>query len=102
MAAPRSQRQTARALLAARGMARLVELKAAGITAATLSRMVEDGEVVRVMFRKLSNKRMLSPAQQREAERFVKAKAGDIARKWNEYFVLHKHVAPERITKRIK
>ena len=29
-------------------MARLVELKAAGITAATLSRMVEDGEVVRL------------------------------------------------------
>lgn len=29
-------------------MARLAELKAAGITAATLSRMVEDGEVVRL------------------------------------------------------
>ena len=39
------QRHKARTLLAARGMARLVELKAAGITAATLSRMVAGGEV---------------------------------------------------------
>lgn len=73
-----------------------------GTTESVLELIIVDGEVVRVVFRKLSNKRMLSPAQQREAERFVKVKAGDIARKWNEYFVLHKHVAPERITKRIK
>ena len=48
MGAPLSQRDKARTLLAAHGMARLVELKAAGITAATLSRMVEGGEVVRL------------------------------------------------------
>ncbi len=41
------------------------------------------------------------PAQQREAEQFVRAKGKDIMRKWNDYFVLHKQVAPERITKRI-
>lgn len=48
MGAPATQRQKAHALLATRGMARLAELMAAGITAATLSRMVEDGEVVRL------------------------------------------------------
>ena len=45
---PLTQRDKAYSLLAAHGMARLSELKAAGITAATLSRMVEDGEVVRL------------------------------------------------------
>ena len=67
-----------------------------------LELVILDGKVVNVVFRKLGNKRMLPPAQQRDAEAFVRAKAKDIARKWNEYFVLHKHVAPERITKRIK
>jgi hypothetical protein len=73
-----------------------------GATESILELVILDGEVVDVVFRKLGNKRMLPPAQQREAEVFVRAKAKDIARKWNEYFVLHKHVAPERVTKRIK
>lgn len=67
-----------------------------------LELVILDGKVVDVVFRKLSNKRMLPPAQQREAEIFARAKAKDIARMWNGYFVLHMHVAPERITKRIK
>lgn len=64
--------------------------------------IIRDGELVDVVFRKLSNKRALPVSQQREAEIFVRAKAMDIIRKWNDYFVLHKRVAPERITKRIK
>lgn len=61
-----------------------------------------EGELVQVVFRKLGNKRALPVAQQREAELFVRAKAKDIIRKWNDYFVLNKRVTPEHITKRIK
>ncbi|MVA36315.1 type IV toxin-antitoxin system AbiEi family antitoxin domain-containing protein [Agrobacterium vitis] len=43
-----SQRQIAHALLTARGIARLVELRDAGVTAATMSRMERDGEVLRL------------------------------------------------------
>lgn len=43
-----SQRQIARAVLTARGMARLMELRDAGVTAATMSRMERDGEVLRL------------------------------------------------------
>ncbi|ESY15370.1 type IV toxin-antitoxin system AbiEi family antitoxin domain-containing protein [Mesorhizobium sp. LNJC394B00] len=43
-----SQRQIAHALLRARGIARLVELRDAGVTAATMSRMERDGEVLRL------------------------------------------------------
>lgn len=43
-----SQRQIARALLTERGMARLAELGEAGVTAATMSRMERDGEVIRL------------------------------------------------------
>jgi len=43
-----SQRATASALLQQHGMMRLTELRTAGITAATISRMVGTGEVIRL------------------------------------------------------
>ena len=43
-----SQRQIAHAFLTARGIARLAELRDAGVTAATMSRMERDGEVLRL------------------------------------------------------
>lgn len=43
-----SQRQIARDLLAAHGIVRLAELRGAGVTAATVSRMERDGEVLRL------------------------------------------------------
>ena len=48
MARPRSQRQIAHALLEKRGIMRLAELREAGVTAATVSRMERDGEVIRL------------------------------------------------------
>lgn len=48
MSQPSSQRQIAQALLEACGIARLAELRAAGVTAATVSRMERDGEVIRL------------------------------------------------------
>lgn len=43
-----AQREHVHILLTERGIARLSELQAAGVTAATVSRMVRDGEVVRL------------------------------------------------------
>ncbi|AJD39681.1 transcriptional regulator [Rhizobium sp. SEMIA 4085] len=43
-----SQRQIVHAVLTARGISRLAELRAAGVTAATVSRMEHDGEVLRL------------------------------------------------------
>jgi predicted transcriptional regulator of viral defense system len=43
-----SQREIAQALLAAHGIARLAELRDAGVSAATMSRMERTGEVVRL------------------------------------------------------
>lgn len=48
MSASVTQRQIARAVLADGGIARLAELRNAGVTAATMSRMERDGEVVRL------------------------------------------------------
>ncbi|KAB2764235.1 type IV toxin-antitoxin system AbiEi family antitoxin domain-containing protein [Brucella anthropi] len=43
-----SQRQIAYTVLSARGISRLAELREAGVTAATMSRMERDGEVLRL------------------------------------------------------
>ncbi|HBM82241.1 MAG TPA: transcriptional regulator [Halieaceae bacterium] len=43
-----SQREVAREFLAARGILRFAELRSAGVTAATISRMEKDGEVIRL------------------------------------------------------
>ncbi len=48
MSRPSLQRRQARGLLAKHGIARLSELRAAGVTAATISRMEKAGEVVRL------------------------------------------------------
>ena len=48
MPAPGTQRDLAQRLLRKKGMVRLFEFKDAGITAATISRMHEDGDVVRL------------------------------------------------------
>lgn len=48
MSRDRSQRDVVRDLLAAQGIMRLAELKKAGVTAATVSRMAKSGEVVRL------------------------------------------------------
>lgn len=48
MSRDRPQRQMARELLAAHGIMRLAEFTRAGVTAATVSRMKRDGEVVRL------------------------------------------------------
>jgi predicted transcriptional regulator of viral defense system len=48
MADSPTQRQIARTVLAERGIARLAELRNAGVTAATMSRMERDREVIRL------------------------------------------------------
>ena len=48
MIEPNSQRQIARTVLAAQGIVRLTEFRSSGVTAATVSRMVKDGEVMRL------------------------------------------------------
>ncbi len=48
MSQPPSQRQIAHALLESYGIVRLAELRSAGVTAATVSRMERDGEIVRL------------------------------------------------------
>ncbi len=44
----------------------------------------------------------LDSSELRHFQEIVSAKADDIVAKWIDFFVLHKSVSPERITKRLK
>ena len=44
----------------------------------------------------------LQPAEQRYFEELVDAKADDIVRKWIDFFVLHKRITAEVLTRRVR
>lgn len=64
--------------------------------------LLEDGELVELRWRAKRGSDMLSVKEQREAEAFVRAMKDDIVKKWADFYLEHKRVRPERITRRIK
>jgi hypothetical protein len=57
------------------------------------------GKVVDVVFLPQPSRPPLKPAELQQFRDVVLAKADDIVRKWVDYFVLHKSVASEKITR---
>ena len=62
---------------------------------------IQNGNVIGVSFRDVKGRRPLDPVQLANFKTLVSAYADDIVRKWVDYFVLHKPVTPERITRRL-
>lgn len=64
--------------------------------------IIEDGKVVRIDVGDVRGRRPLEATELKHFEEFVSDKANDIVQKWIDYFVLHKKVDFERITRKIK
>lgn len=64
--------------------------------------IVENGEVVDVLFKDVRYKRKMDPAKVTDFEAFVKKNAKDIVKKWIDFFVLNKRIEPKIITRRIR
>ena len=64
--------------------------------------LVENGKLVALRWRSKKGVPALLPKDQRDAELFVKNKFDDIKAKWVAYFVEHRPIKPERITRRVK
>ncbi len=60
------------------------------------------GKVVEVLFNPASGRLPLSPREMRHFQELVIARADEIVAKWIDFFVLHKPVASERLTRRLK
>lgn len=61
-----------------------------------------DGQLTELRWRAKRGADMLTEKEQREAELFVKAMKKDIVKKWMAFYVEHKRITPERITRRVK
>jgi hypothetical protein len=63
---------------------------------------LDNGELVEIRYSDTPGKAPLSIAETQYFHELVSAHAMDIVQKWVDFFVLHKHVAPTTITRRLK
>ena len=64
--------------------------------------IIVEGVLEELRWRRKRGAEMLTEKEQREAEIFVTAMKGDIVKKWTAFYLEHKRIKPERITRRIK
>lgn len=64
--------------------------------------IVVDGTVEEINYTSVAGRAPLDANEMRFFQEVVEAKADDIVTKWIDFFVLHKSVASERITRRLK
>jgi hypothetical protein len=64
--------------------------------------IIEDGRVVNIVLKPVRGRRPLESAQLKDFETLVSHYSQEIVQKWVDYFVLHRQIKPEVITRRIK
>ena len=62
---------------------------------------IVEGRVIRIDFVDQPGRLHLKPAEMDHFRKVVRARAQDIVQKWVDYFVLHKSVSVEKITKQL-
>lgn len=63
---------------------------------------IVNGEVSQIVIKLVKDRRPLKGSQLKDFEKFLEAYADKIVQKWVDYFVYHKEVEFERITKKLK
>ena len=63
--------------------------------------VIRDGTVVRVRFVRVKGRKPLRPRQMKDFRKVVERYENEIVRKWVEFFVLHKRVEPQVISRRL-
>ena len=64
--------------------------------------VIENGEVTEIRIKTVSGMAPLPKSEMKKFKDFLKVYTNDIVKKWIDYFILHKDVPFERITKKIK
>ncbi|WP_207683739.1 DUF4160 domain-containing protein [Desulfonema magnum] len=63
---------------------------------------IEDGKVSEIKILKVKGRRPLDSAELKNFEIFVSQRADEIVQKWIDYFVLHKKVKFEKVTRKVR
>jgi hypothetical protein len=71
-------------------------------TAGKAELVIENGKVVSIRFSDVKGRRPLDETHGDAFKTLVEAYADDIVQKWVDYFVLHKSIRSEKITRRLK
>jgi len=64
--------------------------------------IILEGVVTEIRYGAVAGRPPLEPAELRFFEELVTARANDIVAKWIDFFVMHKPIKPESITRRLK
>ena len=64
--------------------------------------IVQNGQVIEIRFVAVKGRRPLSRTQMKDFKAVVEHYAEEIVQKWIDYFVLHKAISAETITRRIR
>jgi hypothetical protein len=63
--------------------------------------IIENGEIVEIRYSAVRGRRPLEHKQSRNFKTLVEHYAEDIVQKWIDYFILHKPIPVEKITRKI-
>jgi Domain of unknown function (DUF4160) len=64
--------------------------------------LIENGSIQHIIIKPMPGKRPLLDSELQRFEELVQAKSTEIVQKWIDYFVLHKSIQSEIITRRLK
>jgi hypothetical protein len=64
--------------------------------------IVENGRVAEIIYSSVRGRRPLSSSEMKNFQTLTEHYADEIVQKWIDYFVLHKPIEPQKITRRIK
>ena len=64
--------------------------------------IVENGRVAEIIYSSVRGRRPLSNSEMKNFQTLTEHYADEIVQKWIDYFVLHKPIEPQKITRRIK
>ncbi len=64
--------------------------------------IIDIGEIVEIRYSSVRGRRPLDEKQFKNFKTLVEHYAEDIIQKWIDYFVLHRPVSPEKVTRRIR
>ena len=64
--------------------------------------IIDNGKIVEIRYSAVRGRRPLDPAQFEDFRALVEHYAEEIVQKWIDYFVLHKSVQAEKITRKVR
>ena len=64
--------------------------------------IIQNGRIVNIIYKTVRGRRPLDPGQMSDFQTLVSHYADDIVQKWIDYFVMHRPIKPQVITRRIK